>query len=636
MLFGVGSCGALHGATYYVSTSGVDSSGRDGSNSSTQAWKTLAYAASRVAAGTHTIRLGAGTFQETTQTVVKSGWTIEGNGSSGSSKTRIQSPTTWNSTFVGLPTGPDYILKVRDGENVVSNVTVKNIEFADSGPKKANGAIYAYKARNLRLDNLVVLDFYYAGVYIERESGQVVSNCWFQNSATSSLWSASKLGQLTTLWTSNINIYGNTFKTTYSNGYGYRGRGHTGAYISGNTFDIYSPDFDIEIAHDHEYGVYIYENRFKNVISVPKQSGQSNPGNWNASVWISRNYSTSGEFVEGARGWLEVSHNFVEPSTGHLRRFYTNYGSSHINTGTWCKIHHNVVVGNPMAFVYFQNGAMQAAQHGMEIYNNTVFMTSTGTAPLIDFNNSTGQTSDGWKVKNNIFIMPSGSRAFLNSNALARLTNYSITNNVCQNITNMPAGNYTGTPTFKNLGKKPYPYYTAQDSTSPQLNRGTYVGFPYAGSNPDCGAFGWNLVPWGWWVVAKARHSGRLIDVSSASTADGANVQQYGTTTQPHRNFLFSYLGSGYYSMTARHSGKMLAVSGASTADGANVIQSSASTANHFQWAPVGLDGTYFRITNRNSGKSMDVKDASTADGAQIQQWNYGGQTNAQWSFESP
>ncbi len=67
----------------------------------------------------------------------------------------------------------------------------------------------------------------------------------------------------------------------------------------------------------------------------------------------------------------------------------------------------------------------------------------------------------------------------------------------------------------------------------------------------------------------------------NASTANGANVFQYtygGTTTNDEWQPVD--LGNGYFRIVNRNSGKVLDVSAAGTADGANVDQWSWVTAN--------------------------------------------------------
>jgi hypothetical protein len=87
----------------------------------------------------------------------------------------------------------------------------------------------------------------------------------------------------------------------------------------------------------------------------------------------------------------------------------------------------------------------------------------------------------------------------------------------------------------------------------------------------------------------------------------------------------------GHYKLVGKGSGKALEVSNSSTADGGNVQIWSYVGANTQQWKIEATTDGYYRILNRNSGKALDVNGASTADGANVHQWTYNGGTNQQW-----
>ena len=74
-----------------------------------------------------------------------------------------------------------------------------------------------------------------------------------------------------------------------------------------------------------------------------------------------------------------------------------------------------------------------------------------------------------------------------------------------------------------------------------------------------------------------SRHSGKCLDVSDGSAADGASIIQgqcHGGDNQQWRLEVVADLGGATYSrIVSRHSGKCLDVSGGSAADGASIIQ---------------------------------------------------------------
>jgi hypothetical protein len=124
-----------------------------------------------------------------------------------------------------------------------------------------------------------------------------------------------------------------------------------------------------------------------------------------------------------------------------------------------------------------------------------------------------------------------------------------------------------------------------------------------------------------------ARHSGRVMDVVSNSTANNAEVKQYAWNGGNNQKWQFADAGDGYFRVVNVNSGKCLDVSGASTADGANVIQYTCGSGTNLQWQWVAI-GSYFQLRARHSGKCLDVVGANTADGADIQQYTCGSGTN--------
>jgi prepilin-type N-terminal cleavage/methylation domain-containing protein len=133
-----------------------------------------------------------------------------------------------------------------------------------------------------------------------------------------------------------------------------------------------------------------------------------------------------------------------------------------------------------------------------------------------------------------------------------------------------------------------------------------------------------------------ARHSGKGLDVTGASTADGANIQQWTYSGNAQQKWQVTSLGSNQYSILNINSGKSLDVTGASTADGANIQQWTYGGYAQQKWTIMSTDSGYCSILNVNSGKSLDVTGASTADGANIQQWTYSGNAQQQFVFQYP
>jgi hypothetical protein len=132
------------------------------------------------------------------------------------------------------------------------------------------------------------------------------------------------------------------------------------------------------------------------------------------------------------------------------------------------------------------------------------------------------------------------------------------------------------------------------------------------------------------------RKSGKTLDVASASTANGANILQWGGTGATNQRWTLTQLSGGYYSIIGLQSGRSLEVYQSGTADGDDVTIWDYSGANNQQWQFISIGNGFYRIVNRNSGKDLDVAGQSVADGANIAQWGYWGGENQQWGLLIP
>ncbi|MBT2442680.1 RICIN domain-containing protein [Streptomyces sp. ISL-36] len=127
--------------------------------------------------------------------------------------------------------------------------------------------------------------------------------------------------------------------------------------------------------------------------------------------------------------------------------------------------------------------------------------------------------------------------------------------------------------------------------------------------------------------------TGKLLDVTGASTSDGAPVGVYQPTTGSNQSWTFRGTAPDTWkTLIPRHSGKCLDVSGAATSDGAAVLQYGCNGGTNQKWSLRSTGGGYVNVVARHSGKCLDVSGASSADGAQIFQYGCNGGTNQEWS----
>jgi hypothetical protein len=130
------------------------------------------------------------------------------------------------------------------------------------------------------------------------------------------------------------------------------------------------------------------------------------------------------------------------------------------------------------------------------------------------------------------------------------------------------------------------------------------------------------------------RNSGLCLDVTSANTASGTNVQQWsgnGTLAQTWE-VSFNSDDSTYVITSAIH-GKALDMGGWSTENGGNAIIWDNNNTNNQRWYITYVGDGYSFLINKHSNKCLEVDGWSTASGGNVQQWDYFAQTNQQWKF---
>ena len=135
------------------------------------------------------------------------------------------------------------------------------------------------------------------------------------------------------------------------------------------------------------------------------------------------------------------------------------------------------------------------------------------------------------------------------------------------------------------------------------------------------------------WYVLVNRNSGKAMDVSNTSTADGAVVQQWSRHDGANQQWQFVDSGGGYYRLKSKNSGKVLDVDNWTMADGGKVQQWTDLNGTNQQFRLADSDSGYVRLINRNSGKAVEVTGASTADGAAVVQRADSNGSNQQWQL---
>ncbi len=476
----------LQAEIFYVNHEGKDDPDRDGTRVQ-KSWRTLAYAAERIPAGDHLIRLGQGVFEETKPIVVKSGIKIIGKGRGKKQFTEVRAATTF-------PLSEDPCSDKDSAGflfvfNKVAKNKIENLIISSPKDRRIRGGLFFTRSQKITLKNLHVREFRWAGIHIEYSNQVELSESTIENASTEKCRFHN--GLIRTKWLKHSEIHHNKIISTVGKGYGYKGGGHEGVRIHHNHIEV-EGGFSIESAHENEFGVEIDHNYANKCISIPKGGPGADPKTrgFKYSFWIHDNYLTDSYTIEGPRNHLRFNHNYV-----HIKktngRVYTHHGGK--NHGPiW--IHNNIIENVDRAFIWMNRGLAE----NIFVYNNTVFFADAGNRSGNILGAYSGERLNNWVVKNNIFICAwSQPRRFF-SDKRGVDKKIVTANNLLINVLGVPDGNFVEKlPELKREGRKPWPFYQPKSKESWIIEKGVDVGLPFSGKVPTLGAYTWNETrPW--------------------------------------------------------------------------------------------------------------------------------------------
>lgn len=128
------------------------------------------------------------------------------------------------------------------------------------------------------------------------------------------------------------------------------------------------------------------------------------------------------------------------------------------------------------------------------------------------------------------------------------------------------------------------------------------------------------------------RATGKCLDLSDASAADGANVQLWSCNGTSGQRWQIEDLGDDTNRLVNVASGKALDVADCGTGDGAAIQQWAWLDNSCQRWRLVTTDsGGWLRLQNQNSGAVADVANCGDADGTDVRQWSWLDNTCQQW-----
>jgi mannan endo-1,4-beta-mannosidase len=129
-----------------------------------------------------------------------------------------------------------------------------------------------------------------------------------------------------------------------------------------------------------------------------------------------------------------------------------------------------------------------------------------------------------------------------------------------------------------------------------------------------------------------ARHSGKCVDVPSASTSAGVGLQQWVCNGTVAQNFSFNPTGDGFYRIVSGTSSSLCLDAGAGT--GSQVTQAACSTTSNAQkWSvSQGADGAY-QVKTQSGAACLNISGANANDGSALITWACGADANMKFDL---
>jgi hypothetical protein len=481
-------------AVYYVSPNGSDSAG-DGSQSNP--WKTLKYTCNQIAPNQgHTIQLASGTFAETGSSSVPTGVNIQGEGPD---KTII------TSSYNG------YLISLSSSSVTNGNQTLSDFKIQGNNRQLDHGVII-YRRHNVNVHNVHFEEIDNGALEIVAEygtpidsppaaylSGIEVYNCRFTNCAkVFSSWSSGSLlvGHLQggLIHDNIINEdrgYGIKF---WENGW-FNG---TKVYNNKITVPPHDPTWDTSICIELwnlQDDCEVYNNDVNTWLSF----AYGNKGNGDTSVKVHDNRVVFADYPNDSCGIechsvgdMEIYNNYIARASFGIA-VWGNRSFSNV------LIHHNFF--HNIKTPYGWGSGIEIHVEGIDIgniqiFNNIFHSTHTSDSIIIGAKLFGNRNVIGLQIKNNVFFntVNNISEEIVNNGLGAKLSGCVVTHNMYNNVALTGSGcsfsnNYNENPGLVVSGEKPDPYYKPVDETSPVVDAGIDVGFPFSGAAPDIGAY---------------------------------------------------------------------------------------------------------------------------------------------------
>jgi hypothetical protein len=340
--------------------------------------------------------------------------------------------------------------------------------------------------------------------------------------------------------------------------------------------------------------------------------------------------------------WTYVGKALTEQSSGDLgpdrivERPKVIYNSStgqyvmymHIDNSSYSEAKVGVATSSSVCGPYTYHGSFQPL--GYQSRDIGLFQDSDGTAYLLSEDRANGLridelSSDYLSVTSAVAVLPDyeapammkiGGTYYIFG---SHLTGWSANDDVYATATSL-SGPWSSFRTFAPAGTDTYSSQSANIIPVQGSSGTTYI---YAGDRWTTSNLGTSPLIW------------LPLTIHGTTVTMGWYNQWSLDTSAGTWTTVASLPSSGTHVLTNSNSGMDMDVTSASTADGALIDQWPATGGTNQEWSLEPVSGNVFTLVNVNSGKCLDVPSSSTAEGVQLDQWTCNGGANQEWAVEA-
>ena len=142
-----------------------------------------------------------------------------------------------------------------------------------------------------------------------------------------------------------------------------------------------------------------------------------------------------------------------------------------------------------------------------------------------------------------------------------------------------------------------------------------------------------NTIADGVYEICSVKNSNYTLDVNSASTRNGANVQLYLRNGTQAQAFRVSHDSQGFVTFTNVNSGKVIDLDGAITKNGRNIHQYASNGTRAQKWIVQQSGSGYSIVSAIDTSFALDIRNGYVYSGSNIQLYKSNNTAAQQWTF---